>query len=491
MLILYNPPSSAQRKPILPMSLLALGALLEEDESYLIVDGNLETDPLGALDRTLRATGADTLGVTVMPGPQLQDATATCRRLKELHPRLTIVWGGYFPTQHHDVCLRSPFVDFVFRGHAEAEFKKFVVARRTGQPVNDIPGLAWRRDEAGDIVANPQPAIPHPQRLPDFPYHRLDMARYVRRTFLGDRTLSHHSSYGCPFFCNFCAVVNMVNGRWLAQSAERTAHVAGRLVREFGANGIEFFDNNFFVDEGRVVEFAERVVPLNIRWWGEARIDTLCRYTDRTWKLLRQSGLAMTFMGAESGSNETLRAMDKGGTASIEKTLELAARMTQYGIIPEFSFVMGNPPDPEADVQQTIEFIRKVKAINPASEIILYMYTPVPLSGTLYDRAVAEGFRFPETLDEWASPSWQEFSQRRSAHMPWLEDRLRRRVRDFERVLNAYCPTTTDVSLRGTRRLVLKALSAARYHFRLYRYPIELQVLQRLLPYQRPETSGF
>ena len=132
-----------------------------------------------------------------------------------------------------------------------------------------------------------------------------------------------------------------------------------------------------------------------------------------------------------------------------------------------------------------------MKAVNPASEIILYMYTPVPLAGTLYDRAVAQGFRFPETLDEWASPAWQEFSQRRSAHMPWLEDRLRRRVRDFERVLNAYCPTTTDVSLRGARRLVLRALSAARFHFRLYRYPIELQVLQRLLPYQRPETSGF
>ena len=47
--------------------------------------------------------------------------------------------------------------------------------------------------------------------------------RYLRRTFLGDRTVSYHSSYGCPYRCNFCAVVTMVEGRWLAQTAEQVA----------------------------------------------------------------------------------------------------------------------------------------------------------------------------------------------------------------------------------------------------------------------------
>ena len=77
MLILYNPPSNAQRKPILPMSLLALGALLEGQHEYRIVDGNLEADPLAALERAIDETGADILGVTVMPGPQLNAAVPT------------------------------------------------------------------------------------------------------------------------------------------------------------------------------------------------------------------------------------------------------------------------------------------------------------------------------------------------------------------------------------------------------------------------------
>ena len=71
MIILYNPRSSTTRKPILPMSLLALGAVLEGREDYLIVDGNIEPRPLQQLDRRIRETGAAVLGVTVMPDTSL------------------------------------------------------------------------------------------------------------------------------------------------------------------------------------------------------------------------------------------------------------------------------------------------------------------------------------------------------------------------------------------------------------------------------------
>ena len=133
MLILYNPPSNAQRKPILPMSLLALGALLEGHHDYLIVDGNLAPDPLVALDRAIRETGATVLGVSVMPGPQLTHAVPTCRELKRRYPQLTVVWGGYFPTQHWDVCLRAPYVDYVVRSHGEVVFKGLLDTLQQGE----------------------------------------------------------------------------------------------------------------------------------------------------------------------------------------------------------------------------------------------------------------------------------------------------------------------------------------------------------------------
>lgn len=508
MIILYNPPSTAQRKPVLPMSLLALGAVLEGEHDYVIIDGNLEPDPVQAIDQAVRETGADILGVTVMPGPQLSHAVPQCRQLKAMHPDLTIVWGGYFPTQHYDVCLRAGYVDYVVRGHGEITFKALVDALQQGNDPTGLPGVAHRGSTAAEesnlqslissnqspisnIISNQMPPIPHPDKLPDFPYHRVDVSRYVRKTFMGQRTLPHHSSYGCPFFCNFCAVVNMVNGRWLAQSAQRTASVARYLVETWGVDAVEFYDNNFFVHEARTAEFAERIMDLGIAWWGESRIDTLLKYSERTWELMRDSGLRMMFMGAESGSDETLKRMNKGGTASTEKTLAIAEKMKHYGIVPEFSFVLGNPPDPEADVRQTIEFIRKVKRINPATEIIMYLYTPVPLAGELYDQAKARGFQFPETLEEWISPEWQDFSQRRSRHIPWVEDPIRQQVQNFERVINAYYPTATDPKLRGLWRWVLKTASAWRYYLRFYSHPLELRALHKFLAYQRPETSGF
>lgn len=488
-LILYNPRSNASRKKILPMSLLAVGAVLEGKYDYVIVDGNVEQDAMGALRERIRA-GRNLLAVTVMPGPQLSEAVPLCRNLKEEFPHLKIVWGGYFPTQHADVCLNSEYVDFAIIGHGEFVFLELLDALSNKAGYSEIAGLAYQ-SETGEVVQNPNAPIPHPEQLPDFPFGRVDIQQYVRPTFLGSRTMPYHSSYGCPFFCNFCSVVNMVNGRWLPQSAERIEHIARKYVDAWGVNAIEFYDNNFFTQQARVAEFAERIMPLNISWWGESRIDTLLMYSERTWQLMRDAGLKMVFMGAESGSLETLKRMDKGGTMSPDKTLAMAAKMEEYGIVPEFSFVLGNPPDPEADMFETIEFIRRVKEVNPRSEIIMYNYTPVPLSGDLYDSAKAQGFRFPDTLEEWINEDWAEFSQRHGSQMPWLQERSQRYIRNFERVLNAYYPTSTNVRLKGRWRRLLRSTAAWRYRLRLYDYPYELAALQKVIHYQRPETSGF
>jgi radical SAM superfamily enzyme YgiQ (UPF0313 family) len=475
------------------MSLLAVGALLEDTYPYEIIDGNLEDSPLEALDAAVRRAGPDVvLGMTVMPGPQLEQAIPLCKRLKERHPQLVIVWGGYFSTQHWDVGLNADYIDYIVRGHSEYVFLHLLAELEKGQAfdLGAIPGLAYR-DEGGEPITNALAPIPHPSKLPKWNFERVETARYVRPTFLGSRTLGYHSSYGCPFFCNLCAVVNMVNGRWFPEPAKDVADIVHMYKDRWGVNAVEFYDNNFFTQQSRVAEFSERIMGLDVAWWGEGRIDTMQKYSHETWQAMADSGLRMVFMGAESGSDETLKRMDKGGQMSTEKTLEMARLMKSYGVVPEFSFVMGNPPDAEGDMRQTMEFIRKVKKINPATEIIMYLYTPVPLSGDLYDQAKADGFAFPETLEEWVSPEWLSFSQRRSTTMPWIKRTLQDQIHDFERVVNAYYPTSTNLRLSNTWRNVLRAASAWRYHLKFYHFPLELRALHKVVAYQRPETSGF
>ena len=489
-ILLLNPHSSARRTPVLPMSLLAVEAALEGRWPTTIIDGNLVGDTLEALEGAIEGDGTGTiLAVTVMPGPQLEHATPLCRELKLRNPGLTIVWGGYFPSQHWEACLNDPAIDFVVRSHGEAVFVSLLEHLETGIPALDgIPGLAWKTNEQAQ--SNSRARVPHPEQLPEWNLESVNIHDYLRPTFLGNRTIGLHSSYGCPYFCSFCAVVTMVEGRWMAWSAERTAKMVHTLHDRWGADAIEFNDNNFFVDERRVIEFSNRIEELGVNWWGEGRIDTMMGFADTTWRAMRDSGLKMVFLGAESGSEETLKLMDKGGSVSPQKTLEMVRRMHRWDIVPELSFVLGNPPDAQADALKTMDFIRTVKTVNPATEIILYLYTPVPLAGSLFDKVQATGFAFPETLDQWISGEWLDFAQRRS-DLPWVSPSLQRRIKNFERVLGAYYPTTTIRSLTPARRRLLRAVSAWRYHSGFLAFPVELAALHRLFHYRRPETSGF
>ncbi|WP_423225385.1 B12-binding domain-containing radical SAM protein [Candidatus Amarolinea aalborgensis] len=494
LILLYNPQVAKPGYHRLPHSLLQLGTLLEGRYPYEIIDGNLdqERDRAGEIIDRVRRDGVRYLGVTIMPGPQLQRAAPDIRRIKAACPNLTIIVGGYFPTNHPNTCANDPAIDYVVLSAGEDTLPALLDTLEQGGDPATVAGLAFARD--GQVIHTLPRQPHHPNDLPWYPYHKVPVDRYVNRTHLGTRTLSHHSSFGCPFFCNFCAVVNLAEGKWLPESAERLGELTQYFVDNWHINALEFHDNNFFTSEKRVAAYAEDLLrrDLLLAWWGEGRIDTMLKYSDRTWKLMRDSGLKMVFMGAESADDETLRKMNKGGTLTADKTLALAARARQYDIVPEFSFILGNPPDPHKDIERGIEFIRKVKEINPAVEIIMYRYDPVPLAGEMWLAAEASGFAFPQTLDEWADPKWVRVQLRRSADTPWFKRSERELMRNFETVLNAYYPTTTDRRLHSPLwRPILKALSGWRYNLRVYRWPFELEAVQRRIRYQRPETSGF
>jgi radical SAM superfamily enzyme YgiQ (UPF0313 family) len=424
-----------------------------------------------------------------MPGPQLTQAVAVCRRVKAAMPDVPIVWGGYFPTQHADTVLASPLVDFVVRSQGEQPLLQLIAALRSGGPLARVAALSWKTGNS--ISHNPTGPLTALDDLPELPYHRVDMSRYLHRNYLGRRTVAYNSSFGCPFSCNFCAVVAMSNRRWMAQTPARMERVLRHLVSAYGVDAVQMHDMDFFISEARTAEFSDRIAGLGLSWWGLGRIDMLMQYSDATWRAMARSGLKMVFSGAEAASDATLAAMNKGGKASTSATLDLARRMREHGVIPEFSFVLGSPPDPMADVDATFGFIRRLKKINPRTEIVLYTYTPVPMEGELFDGAMRLGFAFPKTIDEWATPVWEQFSMRRGDGIPWVDGAVRRRVRNFERVINAFYPTATDPRLTAVHKAALKAASAWRYALRWYDAPYELRALHRLIRYQRPETTGF
>ena len=211
---------------------------------------------------------------------------------------------------------------------------------------------------------------------------------------------------------------------------------------------------------------------------------------------MRDAGCQMIFFGAESGNDEVLQQMNKGGKQSGKQILEFAARMKKFGIIPEYSFVLGTPADsPEKVIDQIdkdIAFIKKVKAINPDTEIIIYVYSPVPVEGSeLFDTALGTGFSFPTKLEEWLNPEWQQHDLRKTPMAPWLTRKMVQKILDFDTVLHGRFPTKSDFHITPLQRGLLKLTAGIRYHTNLMAYPYEIKAMQRFWRYTQPEIAGF
>jgi anaerobic magnesium-protoporphyrin IX monomethyl ester cyclase len=487
-IVLLHPRSTRPKNRRFPLAPLSLAAVLEGREEYSIVDGNLDPHPEATLDALMREHRVELLAVSVMPGPQMKAAIPLCRHVRDRYPQIPIVWGGYFPSLYTDAALNAKYVDYAVRGQGEDALLELLEVVRGRRDRRDVRGLSFR-DDFGFHVHNARRPLRAPDEFPPLPYHRLPQAeRYIANTFLGRRTAVHHASIGCPFRCNFCGVVPIYEGRQKAESPERTAAALETLKQRFSIDSVQFYDNNFFLSAGHTARLAACLEPLRLNWWAEGRIDTVLKYPDDLMRSLRRAGAQMIFFGAESGSDWALREMNKQLTP--EQTLELAARIRQFDIVPEFSFVVGNPHAPERDTSDTIRFIRRIKKLNPAAEIIVQHYIPTPHPDGMYG-GVDGKVTFPSTPEEWASDRWYQFTTRQNPNVTWLPRRIQRRIDNFELVINSRWPTVQDIHLPGWGRAALKTLSSWRYALGVYGCPVELRALQRLVALRRPRLESL
>ena len=482
MILLVNPRATRPSNRRFPLSVMAIGAALPADRTWQIVDGNLPAmDPLAAISAWVERQAATTdpveaLALTVMPGPQLVSAVPLSRALRERFPEIPIVWGGNFGSLYPGPVLNAPYVDWLVRGQGEQTFLDLLDVLAGKSDPGAVPGLCFRGKDGNHVIA-PERSWVGPDELPDPPYHKIDVADYLHPTFLGRRSGVYQASIGCPFGCNFCGVISVFGRREKIQSPSRVARNLGFLARTHGMDSVHFYDNNFFLNERHAREIAAALAPLGLRWWCEARVDILCRLSDATWRALRQAGLAMVFCGAESGSDAVLARMNKGTTtAQIE---EVARRSREHGIIPEFSFVFGDPDEPELEIENTLRFIRKLKLANPAAELISYFYTPTPQRSSTYGDVDALSGT-PDRLEEWIEPQWVEWMTHENPQTPWLSVNARRRVEGFELVLKSRFPSVHDRHTRGWGKALGSIAARRRWARERYDDPALLRGIRRV-----------
>lgn len=496
--LLVNPTIASRASARFPLALLNLAAALDRNGASRIIDGNLDRGFIDTALDALAQTRFDALGISVMGGPQVAPAIALSRAVRERFPQLPIVWGGYFPTLYPDTALNADYVDYAIRGQGERTLPELIAALRgEGPPPAQIQGLSWKRD--GAPVHNPDRDFSSDDAPPLLPYAKLgDPRRYLAPTFLGRRTAVHQAALGCRFRCTFCGVAAMFGGATALPAAQRLARELGYLKHGLGADSVQFFDHNFFDREADMIPLLEVMARLELPWWCYARADALLNLSPATWTLVRKSRLRMAYIGAESPNGAMLKEIRKG--TRPDQTLEVAELCRRHGVIPELSFMVAPPHDTEAATEQTFEFIREIKRINPQSEIIVYIYTPLPEASRHRKdrgkRAAAplldlrgEPVVFPDTPEQWTQQRWVDYACHADA--PWLSDDLRRRIRDFVTVLRCRYPTVQDLRSPRWAKRGLSAMAAWRYRLRRYDRPWELDLADRLVRLRRPQASGL
>jgi radical SAM superfamily enzyme YgiQ (UPF0313 family) len=472
---------------LLPLELLQIAGLPDrEGYEVCLIDANVQDDwekrVLEACDGALLFASSCILGYQVTHGAEV------ARMVRARFPDLPIIWGGWFPSVAPELYLGEGIADAVGLGQGEFTFRDVVAAIDSGEPLDDVAGLALWRD--GQMVKTlPRPVVGFDD-IPDVPWHLLDYEDYVRaqnepgeakiRHKLPDpydwkpgtpyRGFSFFSSFGCPEPCTFCCSPLVTNRRWKAIGGKLLAERILECHDRFKFNNLRFQDANFGVAEKRSNEWCRALLDHydgDVPWWwnGTYEIETIARYKEESCDLLRDSKCHLLVIGAEAGSKEQQERIKK--KIDLEHNLEFALRrIYDRGIQTGTTWIIGYPGEDAASMRSTIQMAARMKHSFPGSASDIFPFRPIPGSED-FDSAVKLGYRAPDTLEGWGA--CLEYKQ---------DSDTQALPEDVVRTWRRYGATSTfydgiaDVGSKSVRS-ALKSISGWRLKTGNYGFPLE------------------
>jgi anaerobic magnesium-protoporphyrin IX monomethyl ester cyclase len=244
-----------------------------------------------------------------------------------------------------------------------------------------IRGIVTRGVDGALAFAPPRVPVTDVDSIPSPAWDLVDIEAYRRiwRPRHRHFSLPLATSRGCPFHCNWCAKP-IWGQRYNAMSPARAALEVAALKR-LGATYVNVLDDIFGLKPGWMEAFAHELSSLDaaLPFRCLSRADLL---SDRTIRALRSAGCDTVWIGAESGSQKILDAMEKGTT--VEEIRSAAARVRAAGIKTGLFLQFGYVGETEDDVRATLEL---VEGVLPDDIGISVSY---PLPGTRFHARVKD-----------------------------------------------------------------------------------------------------
>ncbi|MBK9485552.1 MAG: B12-binding domain-containing radical SAM protein [Chitinophagaceae bacterium] len=287
----------------------------------------------------------------------------------------TVIVSSSDSTDRFEMYLNEG-ADFILLGEAEQTLLELV--NSIGKNETDffhIEGLAFRHNNA--VVKTARRSVMKELDTLPFPaWDLVDMEPY-RNMWLkhaGYFSMNMGTTRGCPFKCNWCAKP-IYGNRYNVRSPENAVAELMMLKEKYNFDHIWFCDDIFGLKPGWVNAFANLVEKnkLHFKFKMQGRVDLLLQ--ENNIKDLARAGCDNIWMGAESGSQKILDAMDKGTT--VEQIYEATHLLKKTGIKPSFFIQFGYLNETRADIEKTIGMINKLLPY----EIGISVSYPLPGTG--------------------------------------------------------------------------------------------------------------
>jgi len=385
----FDPKQLAKKQPYPPLATIQAAAVLRDNGfDVRLFDVNFETEAL-AIEQTINAFEPELLVIyddgfnylTKMCLTKMREAAFEMIKLAKARG-IPVAVSSSDSTDQFEMYL-DVGADYILLGEAEETLLELASAHQKQKGTSAIQGLVLR-EEGKTINTGRRPIMRDLDQLPLPAWDLIEMDRYrqVWNEGNGFFSLNIATTRGCPYKCNWCAKP-IYGQKYNARSPEHVVDEIELLVTKYQPTHFWVCDDIFGLKPGWVQKFDQLIKErgLEFRYTIQSRVDLMLK--EDQIDALASSGAHEIWVGAESGSQKILDAMDKGTT--VEQIREATQLLKKKGIKVAFFLQFGYPGETRSDIQKTIDMVLELMPDNIGVSV------SYPLPGTpFYDRVKSE-----------------------------------------------------------------------------------------------------
>lgn len=318
------------------------------------------------------------VGISCGSTANAPDSHEVASWVKEVDPKILVVFGGAHATACAPLVLSDPNVDVVVMGEGEMTFLELAERLENKKDVGSVLGTCQRKNSK--VITNPrQDYIMNLDDLPDPARHLLPMGIYLKRQ-TKTREFSMRTprtnivtSRGCPGNCIFCSIHAIWGHCWRPRSPERVVTEVEHLVKAYGVREFYVLDDSISIDKKRLMEICDLICKkgLDIKWAAPNGI-AIWTLDKEVLAEMKKSGFYRITFGIESGCPRTLKFIRK--PVISRKAKEIIALCNNLGLWTHSTFIIGFPDETREDIEETINW-----AVNSGLDFAtFYIATPYP-----------------------------------------------------------------------------------------------------------------